>query len=53
MKTVKFKTSINCGSCVQSVPPFFNEVAHIAIWKVDTENPDNILTVELDDYLNS
>lgn len=49
MKTVKFKTNINCGSCIKSVTPFLNEVENIDLWKVDIENPDKILTVELDD----
>lgn len=49
MKTVKFKTNINCGSCIKSVTPFLNDVDNVDLWKVDTENPDKILTVELDD----
>ena len=49
MKTVKFKTNINCNNCIKSVTPFLNEVDNIDLWKVDTENPDKILEVELDD----
>ncbi|MFT7032257.1 MAG: copper chaperone [Cyclobacteriaceae bacterium] len=49
MKTVKYKTNINCGGCINSVTPFLNEVDNIDIWKVDTENPDKILEVNLDD----
>ena len=49
MKTVKFKTNINCGSCIKSVTPFLNELDNLDSWKVDTENPDKILEVELDD----
>lgn len=49
MKTVKFKTNINCGSCIKSVTPFLNEVDNVDLWRVDTENPDKILTAELDD----
>lgn len=49
MKTVKFKTNINCGSCVQSVTPFLNQLDNIELWKVDTQNPDKILEVTLDD----
>ena len=49
MKTVKFKTNINCGSCIKSVTPFLNELDNVDLWKVDTDNPDKILTVELDD----
>ena len=49
MTTVKFKTNINCGNCIKSVTPFLNELDNIDLWKVDTENPDKILEVELDD----
>lgn len=48
MKTIKFKTNINCGSCVNSVTPFLNELDNVDLWKVDTENPEKILHVELD-----
>ncbi len=49
MKIVKFKTNINCGSCIKSVTPFLNELDNLDEWKVDTDNPDKILEVELDD----
>lgn len=49
MKTAKFKTNINCGSCINSVTPFLNELDNLDLWKVDTDNPDKILSVELDD----
>ena len=49
MSTYKFKTNINCGSCIKSVTPFLNELDNIDLWKVDTKNPDKILSVELDD----
>lgn len=49
MKTVKFKTDINCGSCVASVTPFLNTLDNLDTWKVDTENPDKILEVTIDD----
>jgi len=49
MKTVKFKTNINCGGCISSVTPFLNELDNIDTWKVDTENPDKILEVNLED----
>ena len=49
MKTVKYKTNINCGGCINSVTPFLNELDNIDIWKVDIENPDKILHVELED----
>lgn len=49
MKTVKFKTNINCGSCIKSVTPFLNDLDNVDLWKVDTAHPDKILEVELDD----
>jgi len=49
MKTVKYKTNINCGGCIKSVTPFLNELDNVDTWKVDTENPDKILEVALDD----
>ncbi len=41
-----FKTSINCGSCIKAVTPFLESVSGIEQWKVDTNNPDKILTVQ-------
>jgi len=49
MTTLKFKTNINCGNCIRTVTPFLNELDNIESWKVDTENPDKILTAEGDD----
>ena len=49
MKTLKFKTSINCGGCIKAVTPFLNEEKNIEEWDVDINNPDKILTVKGDD----
>ncbi|MDT0650887.1 MULTISPECIES: heavy-metal-associated domain-containing protein [Flavobacteriaceae] len=46
MKTLKFKTNINCGGCVSKVTPFLNKQEGVESWEVDTNNPDKILTVE-------
>lgn len=46
--TLNFKTTINCGNCVRTVTPFLNELEGVKSWKVDTENPDKILTVEVE-----
>ena len=46
MKTLKFKTNINCGGCVSKVTPFLNKQEGVESWEVDTTNPDKILTVE-------
>lgn len=49
MKTIRFKTNIHCGGCIKSVTPFLNELDNVDTWKVDLENPDKILEVNLDD----
>lgn len=48
MKTLKFKTNINCGGCVKAVTPALDADKRIRSWKVDTNDPDRILTVEGD-----
>ena len=45
MKQYQFKTNINCGGCVAKVTPVLNAAAEIKEWKVDTNNPDKVLTV--------
>ena len=44
----KYKTNINCGSCVASVTPHLNANKEISNWEVDTANPQKVLTVETD-----
>ncbi len=39
-QTLKFKTNINCGSCVAAVKPHLDNATDIISWSVDTENPD-------------
>lgn len=46
METLKFKTNINCGSCIRSVTGFITDIQGIDHWEVDTDNPDKILTVQ-------
>lgn len=46
MKQYNFKTNINCGGCVAAVTPHLNANREIVSWKVDTANPDKVLTVE-------
>lgn len=43
---LKFKTSLNCSACVSKVQPELDKASGISSWKVDTTNPDKILTVE-------
>ena len=46
MKTLKFKTNINCGGCVSKVTPFLNNQEGVESWEVDTVTPDKILTIK-------
>ena len=48
MNKYQFKTNINCGSCVAAITPHLNGNKEIKEWKVDTANPQKILTVETD-----
>lgn len=45
MKTLKFKTNINCSGCLAKVTPALDNSEEIAEWHVDTENKDKVLTV--------
>lgn len=45
MKTLKFKTNINCSGCIRSVSPHLDGEKEIAHWEVDINDPDKILTV--------
>lgn len=49
MKTLKFKTNVNCGGCIATITPHLNQVKGIVKWNVDTANPQKILTVETSD----
>lgn len=46
MNTLKFKTTIKCGGCIDTVTPFLNKIEGISTWSVDTNSPDKILTIE-------
>lgn len=48
MKTLQFKTNINCGGCIKAVTPALNQEAGAGNWQVDTANPDKVLTVSSD-----
>ncbi|GAB3221031.1 heavy-metal-associated domain-containing protein [Algoriphagus aestuariicola] len=45
MKTLKFKTNINCGNCLAKVTPKLNE-CELDSWEVDLQDPDRTLTVK-------
>lgn len=48
MKTIHFKTNINCTNCLAKVTPFLDRKEGIQSWSVDIDNPDKRLTVETD-----
>jgi copper chaperone len=49
MKTIAVKTNIMCGACIAKVTPVLNEVIGENEWKVDTINPNKVLTVMKED----
>ena len=53
MKTIKFKTSLKCGGCVQKVSPALNNIKEIKHWKVDLQMPFSILEVETDEPIEN
>lgn len=46
MKTLTFKTNIQCGNCLSKVTPKLNEQSGIESWSVDLQDQDRTLTVE-------
>ena len=48
MKTAKFKTTIKCAACVNTVTPSLNETVGQEHWQVDLTSPERILTIESD-----
>ena len=46
MKILKFKTNLECSNCEARVKPFLDKKEGVTSWKVDTDHPDKILTVE-------
>ncbi|WP_131536583.1 heavy-metal-associated domain-containing protein [Pedobacter nototheniae] len=49
METLKFKTNIKCGGCIATVTPFMDKLTNIESWEVDTQNPDKVMTVKVED----
>lgn len=48
MTVLRYKTNLNCGSCVAAVKPFLDNDPAIRRWAVDTADPNKVLTVEGD-----
>lgn len=42
----KYKTNLNCGSCVAAVKPLLDGDTTIKRWSVDTDDPNKVLTIE-------
>ncbi|WP_316804245.1 hypothetical protein [Pedobacter nototheniae] len=49
METLKFKTNIKCGGCIATVTPFMDKLSHVESWEVDTQNPDKVMTVKVEE----
>jgi P-type Cu2+ transporter len=49
MKKLAYKTNINCNGCIASVTPAMDSTKGISKWSVDIDNPEKILTVEVED----
>lgn len=45
-QTLRFKTTINCASCVATVTPVLDNLVGNGKWNVDTTVREKILTVE-------
>ncbi|MFN3996467.1 heavy-metal-associated domain-containing protein [Algoriphagus sp.] len=45
MKSLKFKTNIQCSNCLAKVTPKLNEQNEIESWNVDLHDPERTLTV--------
>ena len=52
MHTLKFKTNIKCGGCIEKVTPFLNSLENVDSWAVDTQSPDKVLSIETREALN-
>jgi Cu2+-exporting ATPase len=48
MKKLEYKTNINCSGCIATITPNMDATEGIIKWSVDTDNPDKILTVEVE-----
>lgn len=48
METIKFKTNINCNSCLNKVTPFLENLEGVCSWDVDIKDKNKVLTVEID-----
>jgi copper chaperone len=45
LKTLRFTTNINCGSCIRAVTPSLDAQVGVGNWKVNTQVDDKILEI--------
>ena len=45
MKSMRFKTNINCSGCIAKVTETLDSTVGKDLWSVDTSNPEKILSV--------
>lgn len=48
MNTLKLKTDLRCGACVQGITPLMDAEPGIRKWNADVVSPDKVITVEGD-----
>lgn len=48
MTTLKLKTNLRCGACVESIRPLLDAAPGVARWSADVTSPEKVLTVEGD-----
>jgi hypothetical protein len=46
MTTLRVKTDLRCGACVESIRPLFDAEPGVNSWTADVSTPDKLLTVE-------
>lgn len=48
MSKIQFKTNIKCGGCIAKITPHLDQASGVKNWEVDTDNPNKILSVDLE-----
>jgi copper chaperone len=48
MQTMRFKTSLKCGGCVETISGVLNSLKGIVSWKVNLDDPDRTLEIITD-----
>lgn len=49
MTTLRVKTDLRCGACVEKIRPLFDAEPGVSRWTADVSTPDKLLTVEGND----